>query len=82
MAGSGGTNVLDVDYDEDAVYSATKRCLFDEEWRLQCRNTVNPYGAGESGRKIAEILATIPLDQRLLRKHMTLQGELKDGWYR
>jgi UDP-N-acetylglucosamine 2-epimerase (non-hydrolysing)/GDP/UDP-N,N'-diacetylbacillosamine 2-epimerase (hydrolysing) len=42
----------------------------------------NPYGRGDAGKKIADILASVPLDQKLLRKGMTLRGEAKDGWFR
>ena len=77
-----GDNVLDVDYDQEAVYCAIKRCLFDEAWRSVCHETVNPYGIGDAGKKVAQVLAAVSLDQRLIRKKMTLKGESCDGWYR
>jgi UDP-hydrolysing UDP-N-acetyl-D-glucosamine 2-epimerase len=77
-----GENVLDADYSSNQIYAAVNRGLHDEDFRELCRKAVNPYWLGEAGPKIADILATIPLDQNLIRKKMTLRGEAKDGWYR
>lgn len=77
-----GENVLDAGYDADAIVTATKRCLFDDTFRDICRKTDNPYYLGDAGRKIADVLARVPLDQMLIRKRMTLRGEVRDGWYR
>lgn len=74
-----GANVVDCPHDTDAFVAAAKNCLFDERFREICRNGENPYGLGDAGRKIADILATVPLDQRLIRKRMTLLGEAGDG---
>jgi UDP-N-acetylglucosamine 2-epimerase (non-hydrolysing)/GDP/UDP-N,N'-diacetylbacillosamine 2-epimerase (hydrolysing) len=65
------TNVLDVGYEETAIYDACRKALFDEAFRAECRTCKNPYGIGDAGRKIAEVLATVPLDKRLLQKKMT-----------
>ncbi len=64
-------NVLDAPYDAEAIFSSVRRCVEDESFRRQCRTSVNPYGPGNAGPRIAEALATIPLDARLLRKRMT-----------
>jgi UDP-hydrolysing UDP-N-acetyl-D-glucosamine 2-epimerase len=77
-----GENVLDVAYDAQAIQAAVMRCFTDEAFRARCRTAPNPYGVGDAGRKTAEVLATVPLDARLLRKGMTLRGEARDGWYR
>jgi UDP-N-acetylglucosamine 2-epimerase (non-hydrolysing)/GDP/UDP-N,N'-diacetylbacillosamine 2-epimerase (hydrolysing) len=77
-----GENVLDAGYDAGEIYSATRRCLFDEDFRAFCREAENPYWLGDAGPKIAEVLATVPLDQQLIRKRMMLKGEMHDGWFR
>jgi UDP-N-acetylglucosamine 2-epimerase len=77
-----GTNVLDVDYDSDAITHAVEQCLFDDVHRDACRNTPNPYYRGGAGVKIAQVLADVTLDQKLLRKRMMLRGEVRNGWYR
>lgn len=77
-----GENVIDADYSAEAIIAAAKRCLFDEDFRGRCRDAENPYWLGDAGPKIAAVLATTPLDQRLIRKRMTLKGEVRDGWFR
>jgi len=77
-----GENVIDVDYDSEGIVAAIRKCLFDEEFRLLCRTAENPYWLGDAGPKIAEILATVKLDQQIIRKRMTLKGEMRDGWFR
>ncbi len=77
-----GENVLDAVYSSAAITAAVKRCLFDEKFRGLCRRAENPYWLGDSGPKIAQILASVDLDQSLIRKRMTLRGEVQDGWFR
>jgi len=75
-------NVLDVGYDANGILVTAQKALYDETFRRQCRDCQNPYGLGDAGRKIANVLATVPINGRLLRKGMTLHGEMRDGWYR
>jgi len=65
------TNVLDVPYDARAIEAALRRSATDEAFRHQCATCDNPYGAGNAGPKITEVLATIPINADLLRKRMT-----------
>jgi UDP-hydrolysing UDP-N-acetyl-D-glucosamine 2-epimerase len=76
-----GDNVLDVPYDAAAIVAAVDRCLHDESFRAACRATSNPYYLGGAGPKVADVLARVPLGQELLRKRMTLRGEVRDGWF-
>lgn len=64
-------NVLDAPYEAAAIRSAIRRCAEDESFRERCRHCLNPYGAGNAGRQIADVLATISLDAALLQKKMT-----------
>lgn len=75
-------NVIDTGYDDGGIYDAVKRCLYDGPFREICRTCENPYGVGDAGKKIAEVLSTVVLDGALIRKRMTLRGETRDGWYR
>lgn len=78
-----GENVIDVEYDDEAICAAIRKCIYDDEFRARCAVASNPYGGGTAGKQIAEYLATIDLDpKRILRKRMMLAGEQKDGWYR
>lgn len=64
-------NVLDVGYNELEILDAIRHSVEDEKFRYQCQTCKNPYGAGNAGPKIAEVLATIPIDSHLLQKKMT-----------
>lgn len=76
-----GDNVIDVGYDKGSILKAALRCLNDDEFRALCRDAENPYYLGDAGKKIAAVLAEVPLNQKLIRKAMTLQGKAKNGWY-
>ena len=76
-----GDNVLDADYSQKSIYEATRRALFDNEFRDKCIKAQNPYWLGEAGPKIAKVLAEVSLDLNLIRKRMTLKGETKGGWF-
>jgi UDP-hydrolysing UDP-N-acetyl-D-glucosamine 2-epimerase len=77
-----GENVLDAGYSSNEIYDQIQRSLFDDNFRKLCRESKNPYWLGGAGPKVAEVLATTPLDQELIRKRMSLKGEAKDGWFR
>jgi UDP-hydrolysing UDP-N-acetyl-D-glucosamine 2-epimerase len=77
-----GQNVIDAAYSANSIVEATHRCLYDEQFRELCRHGENPYWMGDAGPKIADVLARAPLGEQMLRKRMTLQGEIRDGWFR
>ena len=64
-------NVLDVDYSAEEIVEAIRRCLFDDSFRERARSCRNPYGAGDAGSRIAEVLASVPIDLALIQKKMT-----------
>ncbi|WP_340117724.1 UDP-N-acetylglucosamine 2-epimerase [Pelagibius sp. 7325] len=74
-------NVVDAAYDVDALVDATRRCLFDDDFRAACRAADNPYYLGNAGRKVADVLASVDLGPALLRKRMTLKGIAENGWF-
>jgi UDP-N-acetylglucosamine 2-epimerase (non-hydrolysing)/GDP/UDP-N,N'-diacetylbacillosamine 2-epimerase (hydrolysing) len=75
-------NVIDVGYNSQEIFDAVMRCFNDEGFRYKCRTADNPYYLGDAGKKIASVLASVPLNQKLLRKAMTLKGESLNGWFR
>jgi len=77
-----GENVIDVGYVATDIVNAVRKCFHDEQFRALCRAAPNPYYLGDAGKKVAEVLASVKLDQVLLRKRMTLRGEVREGWYR
>jgi GDP/UDP-N,N'-diacetylbacillosamine 2-epimerase (hydrolysing) len=64
-------NVQFVPHDKDQIMEAVRRAIFDLEYRKTVAACSNPYGDGRSSARIAEILASIPLDDNLLIKDMT-----------
>jgi UDP-hydrolysing UDP-N-acetyl-D-glucosamine 2-epimerase len=77
-----GENVIDAGYAKGEIVDSVLRCLHDESFRAVCRNVENPYYLGDAGKKIASVLAEVPLNQALIRKAMTLKGETNGGWFR
>ena len=66
-----GDNVIDVGYDAAEIVAAIGKCMNDDEFKQRVGNGANPYGAGNAGPRIADTLATIDLDQKLVQKKMT-----------
>lgn len=64
-------NVIDVAYDTSSIIQSVKSCIENEKFRTMCQNCVNPYGQGNSGSKIADILATVSIDTNILQKKLT-----------
>ena len=77
-----GENVIDADYDVVSILTAVRKCLFDQLFRKVCSETDNPYYLGDAGLKVATILAEVELGQKIIRKAMTLKGEVSNGCYR
>lgn len=66
------TNVIDTGYNADEILAAMRRCLTDAAFIEQCRTCVNPYGVGDAGKKIADVLARVELGERMITKQMTI----------
>jgi UDP-N-acetylglucosamine 2-epimerase (non-hydrolysing)/GDP/UDP-N,N'-diacetylbacillosamine 2-epimerase (hydrolysing) len=64
-------NVLHVRYARADIRSAIERALHDPAFRETCRHANPPFGDGTAYKKIAAVLATIPVDDRLLNKRLT-----------
>ncbi len=77
-----GANVVDSDYNSVDIVLRTHQCLYDTDFRGVCRKAENPYWLGDAGPKVAHVLATVELDAKLIRKRMTLRGEMRDSWFR
>ncbi|MBT5299754.1 MAG: UDP-N-acetylglucosamine 2-epimerase (hydrolyzing) [Rhodospirillaceae bacterium] len=59
--------VIDCDHHANAILQAVDKAR-SETFCAQISSLVNPYGDGCAGPRIAEILSSLPLDDRLLRK--------------
>ncbi|MEZ4650922.1 MAG: UDP-N-acetylglucosamine 2-epimerase [Candidatus Eisenbacteria bacterium] len=60
-------NVIDVPAETEAIRAAIARGL-DPSFREALTRLENPYGDGRASARIAEVIATVPLGNRLLRK--------------
>ena len=65
-----GTNVINVGYVEKDIVSAIKKAMNPHFKKLVARGN-NPYGDGRSSKRIVEVLATIPIDEKLLVKQIS-----------
>jgi GDP/UDP-N,N'-diacetylbacillosamine 2-epimerase (hydrolysing) len=65
-----GINVIHVPHEQRAIERAIRQAL-SPAFKKRMEKCVNPYGDGKSSRRITEILATIPIDDRLLVKRIT-----------
>ena len=68
-----GSNVLDANYAHKEIYSAIKKCLYDDRFRNKAFHTDNPYGTGNAGKKIADFISKVKLDKKLVQKKMTIK---------
>ena len=67
-----GENILDFDYYKNKIYDAILMCINDKNFINKCKNTFNPYGLGDVGKKVADIILNLKIDKDLLRKRMTI----------
>jgi UDP-N-acetylglucosamine 2-epimerase (non-hydrolysing)/GDP/UDP-N,N'-diacetylbacillosamine 2-epimerase (hydrolysing) len=63
-------NVIHVPYDRARIRAAIDRGLYDAAFRASIKGLAPPFGDGTAYRRITEVLATVPLDARLLNKWM------------
>jgi len=64
-------NTVSVPHETDAIEDAIRMCLTDEEIRQRAESSPNPYDYDGAGQRIADTLATVELDEDLLRKNIT-----------
>lgn len=64
------SNVIDVDHNREKIKKAIKIAL-SNEFKEKIAKCKNPYGDGKTGPKVADILAKIKIDKRLLQKQLT-----------
>ena len=61
-------NVIDVSYDKNEIKEAIKKGLYDKKFIKAVKNIKNPYGEGNSAKKIVRILKNVSLEN-LIQKH-------------
>jgi UDP-N-acetylglucosamine 2-epimerase len=60
-------NIIDVEPRAEAILAAVARGI-SPEFRATLEGMENPYGDGTAGKRIAEILSTVELGEKLLHK--------------
>jgi UDP-N-acetylglucosamine 2-epimerase (non-hydrolysing)/GDP/UDP-N,N'-diacetylbacillosamine 2-epimerase (hydrolysing) len=63
-------NVVDVPHDRHEIEKAIDHVISDE-FSDGLQNIVNPYGDGNAGHRIVDVLSTVDLDKRLIQKKIT-----------
>jgi len=64
-------NVQFVPHDKDQIVAALKLAVYDQAYRSTVARCSNPYGDGKSSARIADILASVFIDDNLLIKEIT-----------
>ena len=64
-------NVQFVPHEQNAIINAIQMAVYDESYNLRVKRCGNPYGDGKSSYKIAEIVASTIIDEKLLIKDIT-----------
>lgn len=64
-------NVEFVPHNKEWIVRAVRRAIWDSDYRARIARCSNPYGDGKSSQRIADTLASIPIDDRLLIKDIT-----------
>lgn len=64
-------NVSFVPHDPMKIAAAVRRALHDKSYRAKVARCSNPYGEGRASKRIAEVLAKIPLDEKLRIKDIS-----------
>ena len=66
-------NVIDVDFDSKKISNAIKKALFDEDFKKSLLKIDNPYGDGNSSKKIVDILEKINISDQLIQKRINYE---------
>ena len=64
-------NVIDVASDKEKIIEAINTALHDKTFKRKVNESGNPYGDGRAGLRIAEVLAELVINQKLLQKKIT-----------
>jgi GDP/UDP-N,N'-diacetylbacillosamine 2-epimerase (hydrolysing) len=64
------SNVFFVAAERRAIVEQVRAILYDEETQRTVQNCENPFGDGQTGERVAEILAGTPIDDALLNKDL------------
>jgi len=66
-----GANVIDVEPKRQSIVEGINLAV-DPSFRQRCLKAHNPYGDGRASIRIMDVLESVPVDQRLLVKRLTI----------
>ena len=66
-------NVIDVNYSKKEIISAINKAMYDTMFIKKVKECENPYGDGKSGKRVANVLDKIKMDNRLLQKRQIFE---------
>lgn len=64
-------NLINVPHNKQKIIQAIKKALYDKDFMNEVFNCKNPYGDGKAGIRIADVLARIEINHKLLKKKLT-----------
>ncbi|MGY0372539.1 UDP-N-acetylglucosamine 2-epimerase [Clostridium sp. JNZ J1-5] len=64
-------NVIDVGYTKEEILSGINKALYEGEYIEKLASCINPYGNGDAGEKIADILCKVEINKELIQKRIT-----------
>lgn len=67
-----GANIIDTSHKKEKIITAVKKALNDMDFKRLLKQASNPYDVeGSSAKRVADILSTIKIDEKLLQKKLT-----------
>lgn len=67
-----GDNVIDVDYNEQAITEAIDRSLNDQSYLKKVKTSTNPWGDNMAVQRIIKVLEGLKIDEKLLKKQIAI----------
>jgi GDP/UDP-N,N'-diacetylbacillosamine 2-epimerase (hydrolysing) len=65
------SNVFFVPADREAIVRQIRKIIDDDETKRQISACENPFGDGHTAERVAELLATTTIDEKLLNKDLS-----------
>tara|TARA_B100001093_G_scaffold508968_1_gene572130 strand:- start:1201 stop:2358 length:1158 start_codon:yes stop_codon:yes gene_type:complete len=66
-------NILDVNHNIEEITNAIYKCLNDDDFKQEIKKHKNPYGDGNSAKKIVKIIEDIEINESLIQKRIAYE---------
>ena len=67
------SNVIDVDHNIEDIKKALYKCINDNDFKMKIKKEKNPYGNGNSAKRIVNIINEIEIDKSLIQKKIAYE---------